>query len=86
MCFSSEQLKNQKVYKVHNQDGEITKEHGNENNLGLPEHVDNAFLDTNIRNGILGFRYETKDGMFVVYSSVEKKTFCMIMQLTPLRK
>ena len=44
------------------------------------------FLNRNVITGILGFRYETKNEMFIIYSPVEAKTFCMIMQLNPIPK
>ena len=52
----------------------------------IPEHVDNPFLNRDLRTGILGFRYETKSqGMSLVYSSLEAKSFCIIMKIHPLR-
>ena len=60
-----------------------------EDNLNLnelPEHVDNLFLNRNVHKGILGFRYETKDTEIIVYTSIEVKTFCMIMQLKPIAR
>ena len=50
----------------------------------LPEHVDNAYINRNVQTGILGFCYETKDSSFIVYSSIEAKTFCILMKLKPL--
>ena len=50
----------------------------------LPEHVDNAYLNRNVQTGILGFRYETKNSNFIIYSSVEAKTFCILRNLKPL--
>ena len=53
----------------------------------IPEHCDNPLLNRNLKNGALGFRYENKkDGMTVVYSSAEAKTFCMLMRISPLKK
>ena len=47
----------------------------------LPEHVDDPFLNRHVLKGILGFQYKNKDTQIIVYSSIENKTFCMIMQL-----
>ena len=44
-------------------------------NPQLPEHVDNPFLNTDIKNGVLGFRYENKNAKVTVYSNVETKHF-----------
>ena len=82
MCFWYQREKNSKVYQKIDTNSEISAE---PEECSLPEHVDNAFLDRNVQKGILGFRYETKQSSFVVYSSIECKTFCLIMQLTPLK-
>ena len=47
----------------------------NENVFNVPEHVSSSFVNRNIMTGILGFRYETKNEMFIVYTLVEAKTF-----------
>ena len=83
MCFSGPGLKTFEVYKVYNREGVISDQ-PSENNV--PEHADYPLLNTNVKNGILGFRYETKISSIIVYSNVECKTFCYIMQLTPLKK
>ena len=84
MCWSSESYgSTEKVYKRFNSDGTVS-EYPEEKQLA-PEHVDNPMLNTDFKTGILGFRYETKDCTFVVYSSIECKTFAYIMQLRPLK-
>ena len=83
MCFGNTKLENRKVFCVHNGNEEIENEA--EPNSNVPQHVDYPLLNTNVKTGILGFRYETKEEMFTIYSSLETKTFCMIMQLAPLR-
>ena len=70
------------MYKVFDSNGELSQE---PNEFDLPEHADNAFLNRNVQTGILGFRYETKNWTFIVYSSIESKTFCLIMKLTPMK-
>ena len=53
----------------------------------LPEHSDNPFINRNLVNGILGYRYENKtDGMTIIYTSLEAKTFCKLMQIHPIKK
>ena len=52
----------------------------------LPEYFDNAFLNRHVQTGILRFYYETKSTSFLVYSSLEAKTFCMLMKLKPIHK
>ena len=84
MCFSRDRGKPTKVSKVFNADGTISEE-SESNDLDLPGHADNPLLNTNVKTGILGFRYETKNSSLVVYSNVQCKTFCFIMQLTPLK-
>ena len=85
MCSLSRKCKNNEVKKVHISNGEIV-ENETKVNPDVPEHVDNPFINRNIQRGILGFRYETKNCNFVVYSSIEAKTFCMIMGLEVIRK
>ena len=86
-CWCNRKVKKEKVCNVYNSDGEISEINGKDNvNLcNLPEHVDDPYLDRNIQNGVLGFRYETKQSLIIVYSSIEAKTFCMLMRLDPLR-
>ena len=69
------------MYKVHGPEGLSDPP----NPIDLPEHADNPVLNTQINGGILGFRYEIKDSSFVVYSTIETKTFCYIMKLTPVK-
>ena len=83
MCFSSEKAKDHNVYSVHNSHGEITEQ---SNTYDVPEHVDNPYMNRHVQYGILGFRYETKNETFIVYSSVEAKTFCILMSLSPMQK
>ena len=85
MCCACKKGKDKTVHKKFSPDGE-TSDSENSTVNGIPEHVDNLMLNRNVHNGVLGFRYENKDSIIVVYSSVEAKTFCMIMQLTPLKK
>ena len=68
---------------MHNSNGKINEE-SNEATSDLPEHFDNAFLNRHVQTGILGFYYETRNTSFLVYSSVEAKTFCMLMKLKPM--
>ena len=79
MCCSKMTGKNSKVYAKYSTNGELCEEPVA---LHVPEHVDNPLLDRNVKNGILGFRYETQNSTIVVYSSIECKTFCYIVQLT----
>ena len=75
-------LKSTEVYQVYDREGVISDE-PIENKL--PGHANNPLLNTDVKNGILGFRYETKNSSIIVYSNVECKTFCYIMQLTPMK-
>ena len=79
MCYCCKNVEKHSVKSIQNSE---------ETNLpapDLPEHVDNAYLNRNVQTGILGFRYETKNSNFIIYSSVEAKTFCILMNLKPLR-
>ena len=82
MCCFSENSKNVKSVCTSDIDGTSEDEYLVE----LPEHVDNLLLNRDVHRGILGFRYETKDTEIIVYTSIEAKTFCMIMQLKPIPK
>ena len=82
MCCSCKKEKHTKVYKVHNSGGQLEETNILDN---LPEHVDNPYLNRHVQHGVLGFRYENKNYSVTVYSSVEAKTFCYIMKLSPLR-
>ena len=82
MCWYKKGKK-QEIKSVHNSNGEINEE-SNEATSDLPEHFDNAFLNRHVQTGILGFYYETRNTSFLVYSSVEAKTFCMLMKLKPM--
>ena len=86
MCFGGKISNRDKLNSVFNSAGEIENDEDQNKDQNIPEHVDNPFLNRNVHNGILGFRYETKTEKFVVYSSIEAKTFCMIMQLKPLKR
>ena len=57
---------------------------GYETTLPLPEIDENPFVNRNIKTGILGFRCETKDGIIVLYTSAEAKTFCLLMKIKPV--
>ena len=88
MCCSSKSCNSNKskVYSVHNSNGEINSDEENDHHVELPKHVDDPFLNRNVKRGTLGFRYETKNEMLLVYSSLEAKTFCILMSLSPLRR
>ena len=76
MCCSFKKLEKHRVKNIQNSE--------ETDHPDLPEHVDSAYLNRNVQTGILGIRYETKDTSFVVYSSIEAKTFCILMKLKPL--
>ena len=82
MCCASKRESKQKISSIYNSDGELETEV--ENEIDIPQHADNPFLDTNVLTGVLGFRYENKDSIIVVYSNVETKIFCLRMQLKPI--
>ena len=87
MCFGYIKRRNHIhcVYPIDSDNSGSTSEENIPQNL--PEHSDNPFTNTNLSNGILGFRYENKvDGLLVVYTSIEAKTLCKLMKLTPLKK
>ena len=81
MCCWSQNLESKPVSSPYDSNGEIST---NQPIYDIPQHADYALLNTDILTGILGFRYETKDSLIVVYSTVETKTFCYIMQLKPI--
>ena len=81
MCCWSQ--KGKEISSVYNSDGQLVDVASEENINELPEHVDNLFFNRNVHKGLLGFRYETKDTKIIVYTSIEAKTFCMIMDLKP---
>ena len=83
MCWSGKK-KYRDVCSIYNQDGEINVNANNETTLELPEHNDDPFLNRNVQYGILGFRYETQNSVLIVYTSIQAKTFCMIMHLSPV--
>ena len=83
MCCWYNTAKQQSVQSVHTSEGEINED-SNRPTCELPEHFDNAFLNRNVQSGILGFYYETKNTSFLVYSSIEAKTFCILMKLKPI--
>ena len=68
---------------VYDADGDLN-ENSTEIETDVPQHVDNPVLNSSIPHGILGFFYETKDSTILVYSTIETKTFCYIMQLKPV--
>ena len=84
MCWLLKKGNRYKVYSVHSSNSGIDLDE-EQNEISLPEHVDDPFLNRNVQHGILGFRYKTKNSTFVVYSSIEAKTFCLIMKLTPMK-
>ena len=77
MCYCCKNVENHSVKLIQN------SEETNEPASDLPEHVENAFVNRNVQSGILGFVYETKETSFIVYSSIEAKTFCILMKLKP---
>ena len=82
MCCWSQNITSDRVSSVYDANGEIST---NEQEIfDLPQHADYALLNTDVLTGILGFHYETKDTVIVVYSTVETKTFCYIMQIKPI--
>ena len=84
-CWSKRnKSKEQTVNSVHNANGEINNNDENSALLEIPEHVDNPFLNRHVQRGVLGFRYETKNDTVIVYSSIEAKTFCILMNLSPM--
>ena len=85
MCCSCNKSKSSKVYKVHDTNGDVMNVEQTDNLENLPEHVDNPHLNRNVQNGILGFRYENRKCTIIVYSSVEARTFCILMKIKPLR-
>ena len=89
MCWPSLVNKERHVEKVYNLDGQMVNDSEINTDFNvpeLPEHVDNVYLNRDLRRGILGFRYENKQCSLTVYSSIEAKTFCWIMGLEPIRK
>ena len=85
MCFGSPKNDENDVSSVYDRNGEMSNEEHNHTPIDLVEHNDNPFLNRHVQYGILGFRYETKNESILVYSSVEAKTFCMIMRLGPMK-
>ena len=84
MCCWSKNQTSEQVSRVYNSEGEIETDDQNTYESNLPQHADYALLNTDVLSGILGFHYETKDTVIVIYSTVETKTFCYIMQLKPI--
>ena len=88
MCFAVVSDKFGPVEKVIDTSGQLIADN-NSNNSGIdtfPTHVDNPFLNTDVKSGILGFRYETKSDSITIYSNVQTKTFCLIMGIEPLKQ
>ena len=85
MCCGNVKSKKEKLYRVFNSNGEINESDSTDESTNLPEHVDNALLNRNLQTGILRFRYQNKTAQFIVYSSVEAKTFCILMKLDPIK-
>ena len=89
MCCGNGQ-KSKQVNKYYQSDGQVTFDERSSHEVGvdlqkLPEHVDNIYLDRDLRRGILGFLYETKNEQIIVYSSLEAKTFCLLMRINPVK-
>ena len=82
MCFGYKRDKYVNVKQKVNSDGTVCEQ---EEEINLPGHTENPFLNTNVLTGILGFRYKTKNYTIVTYSNIECKTFCYIIQITPLK-
>ena len=85
MCIPGLDKNDVNVSSIYNSQGEMDTEDANHDLLKLPEHVDDPYLDRDLKNGILGFRYENKKEIVIVYSSIEAKTFCMILHLKHMR-
>ena len=73
-----------KVRSVYSLDGELIANENTDITRELPEHNDDPSLNRNVQYRVLGFRYENKNETIMVYSSVEAKTFCMLMRLSPI--
>ena len=84
MCCGPKKVKRD-VSSVYDSHGEMNTDEENETLSELPEHSDDPFLNRHVQYGVLGFRYETKDVAFTVYSSIESKTFCIIMKLSAMK-
>ena len=83
MCCWSKKRK--EIASVYESDGNLNLTTEDTLNLNkLPEHADNLFLNRDVYKGLLGFRYETKDTKIIVYTSIEAKTFCILMNLKPV--
>ena len=86
MCCTSKKDRTDSVQAKFNSEGQVESDDENNLEVELPEHVDNLLLNRNVHNGVLGFRYENKNYTVISYTSIEAKTFCMIMQITPIKK
>ena len=73
------------VSSIFNSNGELVEDEVIETTANLPEHIDNPTLNRDLRNGVLGFRYENKKDVLIVYISLEAKTFCILMKIKPMR-
>ena len=78
MCYTN--LNKKKGKKVTDEDNVIV----DQSLFPLPEHDDNPFINRDLRYGILGFVYENKDQVIVVYTSLAAKTFCQMMRIKPI--
>ena len=79
MCLPTKKQAEEELSPIFLADGSINV---NESTVVIPEdinhHVDNAFLnvDINDENAILGFLYESGDGITIVYTSEEAENYC----------
>ena len=82
MCWGYQKVTGNQVCSVYDCNGELATD--SPEIYDIPQHADYPLLNTDVLTGILGFCYETKDTVIVIYSTVETKTFCYIMQLKPI--
>ena len=84
MCWCCIKVRSE-VSSIFNSNGELVEDEVIETTANLPEHIDNPTLNRDLRNGVLGFRYENKKDVLIVYTSLEAKTFCILMKIKPMR-
>ena len=84
MCWCCIKVRSE-VSSIFNSNGELVEDEVIETTANLPEHIDNPTLNRDLRNGVLGFQYENKEDVLIVYTSLEAKTFCILMKIKPMR-
>ena len=84
MCFCTISKQHKTVYKVVASNGDSIVDPQLHLPSNLPNHWDNPYLNTTLPNGILGFFYENKDSTVTVHTSVESRTFCILMKIEPI--